>query len=428
MRCFCFIAIFDVMNEPHDYIEPRHSPFYIGLAKFLFPSYMRWAMKVTEIALVDDGLERLAGLSGKRVIICPNHASEDDAEVIFGLSWLAKEDFFYLTAHEVFHGHRGWNIYLLPEVGCYSVTRGTPDPHAYRTTRQILVENKLKLVVFPEGEVSHFNEVVMPLEPGVTHISFSALHKLRQKGIDEDIMVLPLAILYNYKENIQKALERSLAQLEKHFGIDSHGSFTDRLTRVVLHVIAHMEKEHHIYSAEDLDFASRAFRLREKMIDDVAAQIGLQRPDGVVQLEFAHTVKSTLCDRFYHQKKLEGKELVAQKKLYKQIVTAIDLIALEKSCLFTVAMTSGQDEIAEVVHWLQKVLFGKNEVYGKRRIMMQLGEPISLSEYASQFEEDESAATLQVNKRIRLSLLTMLMSLISRRINPQPPAPPAVLD
>lgn len=428
MRCACLIAIFEVMNEPHDYIAPRHSPFYIGLAKLLFPGYMRWARKVVEFVVVDDGLERLANFSGRRIIICPNHASEDDAEVIFGLSWLAKEDFYYLTAHEVFHGHRGWNIFLLPEVGCYSVTRGTPDPQAYRTTRQILVENKSKLVVFPEGEVSHFNEVVMPLEPGVTHISFSALHKLRQKGIDDDITVLPLAILYNYVENIQNVLERSAAQMEKHFAIDGNGSFPDRLTRLVLHVISGMEKERQIDSTGDLDFASRAFRLREKMIDDVAAQLGLARPDGVVQLEFAHTVKSTLCDRYFHQKKLEGKELADQKSLYKQIVTAIDLIALEKSCLFTVATTSGQDEIAEVVHWLERVLFGKNVVYGKRRIMMQLGEPISLGEFASQFEEDENAATVQVNKRIRLALLNMLTSLISRRSNPQRPAPPVVLD
>jgi len=415
------------MNESHDYIAPRHSPFLKWLAKLLWPVYMRSARKVMELVVVGDGLERLKALAGQRVVICPNHASEDDAEVIFGLSRLAKEDFYYLTAHEIFHGHRGWNFFLLPEMGCYSVTRGAPDIHAYRTTMQILLENELKLVVFPEGEVSHFNEVVMPLEPGVARISFSALRKLKQEGIDEDITLLPLAIMYDYVDNIQGALEKGLTRIEKHLKTSMSGTFEERLTSVTLHLIASMEEEHHIIPDRNLDFASRAFRLREKIIDDVAAQAGLRRPDGAEQLEFAHKVKSALCDRFFHRKKLRGKELVAQKILYKQIVTAIDLTVLEKSCIFTAPTKPGQDEVAEVVHWLERVLFGKNTVYGARRIMMQMGEPIALSAYATQFEQDDDDAGLQVNKRIRLALLTMLRNLSSRRTKPENAAPPVVL-
>lgn len=35
---------------------------------------MSAARKLKELVVVDDGLERLAALSGKRVIICPNHS------------------------------------------------------------------------------------------------------------------------------------------------------------------------------------------------------------------------------------------------------------------------------------------------------------------------------------------------------------------
>lgn len=424
------------MNESHDYIAPRNSPGIILLAKLLWPLFMRFAKHVTKLEVTDDGLERLAALAGRRVVICPNHAYQDDAEVIFGLSRAASEDFYYLTAHEIFHGHGGWNASVLPEVGCYSITRGVPDPDAYRTTRQILIDNERKLVIFPEGEISHFNEVVMPLEPGVVRISMSALQRVKSIRADDDIVILPLGIVYNYVENIQAALESSLARLEGYFRLDlSHlkpsgsqtpsrppvrksqaDSFKQRLTNMVLHLVATLESDYKLQRNEHLDFASRVFHLREEMINKIAAELKVARPGGFTQLEFAHNVKSVLCDQFYHERPNET-DLIAQKKLYKEIVTAIDLIAIEKSCLFDSARVATQDELAEVVHWLEKVLCGKNSVYGKRRVMMQVGEPISLSEYLDQFEEDLNAATQQINKQIRLQLLTLLTNLVSRRVN-----------
>jgi|AGTN01.1.fsa_nt_gi 1-acyl-sn-glycerol-3-phosphate acyltransferase len=254
------------MKLTRQYIKPGNSPALIGLGKLLLPTYMRLAKQVSDMVVVENGLKQFASLTGKRVVICPNHASEDDAEAIFGFSRLTREDFYYLTAHEIFHGHKGWNRFILPGVGCYSVTRGTPDAQAYKTTRQLLIENNRKLVVFPEGEISHFNEVVMPLEPGVVRISFSALHKLKALGIDDDIIILPVAILYNYTSNIQSRLERAVAEIEGFLSVSLPRTMPlkARVHSSVVAFISSLELKYEIDTSLHSDFSLRAFNLREK--------------------------------------------------------------------------------------------------------------------------------------------------------------------
>jgi|AGTN01.1.fsa_nt_gi hypothetical protein len=115
------------------------------------------------------------------------------------------------------------------------------------------------------------------------------------------------------------------------------------------------------------------------------------------------------------------------KGLYDEIITAIDLIAIEKSCIFDSSRTANQDELAEVVHWLEKVLFGKNSVYGKRRILFQIGSPIALKNYAEQFNLDEETTTVQVNKCIKLEILSMLRQLADLRTESQRNYTPPIL-
>ncbi len=350
-------------------------------------------------------------MQGERVILCPNHPSEDDAALIFGLSCLLGEDFYYLTAHEIFHGHRGWNRYIMPWLGCYSITRGFADISAFKTTRRLLIENQRKLVVFPEGEISHFNELIMPVEPGVVEMAFSAMDKLAKLDPSAEIYMLPVAIKYSYPGNIQKRLQRALVDVERSLGLSAteSASMIQRAETAVLALVEKLEKEHNIETATSEAFADRVFLLRAQILSDVALQLGVTVPEEFHQLRLAHVLKSTLSSLFFHKddatRRFADKTL---KRLHRDLMHAIDLIAIEKSCIANPQRQATQDELAEILHLLERVLFKKNRAYGFRLILVQIGEPIPISPHFNQFKADRETATLIVRKTIRLELLSMI--------------------
>ncbi|MBX9692624.1 MAG: 1-acyl-sn-glycerol-3-phosphate acyltransferase [Cyanobacteria bacterium] len=364
--------------------------------------------------VLDDGFGRFKKLAGQRVVLCPNHCSEDDATFVFGLSRALEEDFSYLTAHEIFHGHHGINQYVLPWLGCYSITRGLGDMSAFKTTRRLILENERKLVVFPEGEISHFNELVMPIEPGVVGMSFSALEKLKLDPQPSEIYILPVAIKYQYPKNIQNRLNRALRDIEKILGLSTINtdSMKKRTENAVISLMKKIESNHGTNDEVEFRFAERAYKLRSKILAKVSAQLGIIVPDEYDQLEFAHMLKSRLCNLHFHRTDnlpdLHGQSL---KHLYEDVMLAIDLIAIEKSCVTSSFQTASQDELAEVLHLLERVLFKNNRVYGFRHIKVKIGDPIALGHYFNEYKADRDKTTLKINKRIRLDLLSMLSSL-----------------
>ncbi len=135
--------------------QPKDNPFVLSFLKAIWPVSIQLKFGPVTIKVIDDGIGRLKALDTKRVILCPNHPSLLDADVVFGLSKILNEEFNYLAAHVLFYGHKGMNAFFLQHMGCYPVKRGVPDFHAFRTTINVLLRGKRKLVIFPEGEVSH---------------------------------------------------------------------------------------------------------------------------------------------------------------------------------------------------------------------------------------------------------------------------------
>ncbi|MBX9670407.1 MAG: 1-acyl-sn-glycerol-3-phosphate acyltransferase [Candidatus Obscuribacterales bacterium] len=397
------------------YISPKGTRAIIDLAKLAWPLMMRLKHGGIKLRIVGDGLQRFQLLKNERVVICPNHSSDDDAEVIFGLSRILKEDFYFLTAHEIFHGNHGLNRLFLPRLGCYSIERGTNDVSAYRTTRDLLVANQHKLVVFPEGEISHFNEFVMPLERGVVQMSFAAMNHLRSINTPGNISILPIAIRYFLSEDASEQLENAMDRIEKKlelFRLENQTS-ADRVRRSLLQFVSTLERRFDVLLSSATDFATRMTRLRWAILKRVASRLNVKLNENESQIECAHRIKSQLCDCFYHHESVGAVQFtVAElKSLYKELCFAIDLIAVEHSLLARNYDAVSQDDIYEVVELLETALFKNATLDCSKLILIAIGEPLCLGDYYDQYTVDRRATVKAIDEKIRTQLTSIISDL-----------------
>ncbi len=422
------------MNVVHDFKEPKDSPLILELAKLFFPLIMRLKHGRFSIRIVGDGLKNLKRLKKKRVVICPNHPSEDDAEVVFGLSRLTGESFYFLTAHEIFHGHHGWNGAILPHLGCYAICRGVQDLEAYRITKKLLVKNKRKLIAFPEGEVSHFNEIVMPLERGVVQMAFSALDDLDRLKKRDSIFILPVAIKYLFSENALEHFDQSLATIEDVLGIQSqtidakrsggnggsHEKPSDvelrtlaaRTRAALMKFISNLEDRHKLPEELALPFAERMSRLRSAIVEDVAERLSIDLQESSSQIGSAHALKTILCDKFFHGQRNHDTEYdtATLKALYKELLCAIHLIAVENSFVSR-SEPPDQEEIGEMIELLVAALHLKHGLLSRKIVLIDIGKPIDLRDYQEEYKVDKNTVVHDINRIIRIDLLSMIATL-----------------
>ena len=71
-----------------------------------------------------------------------------------------------------------------------------------------------KIVIFPEGEISHQNEFLSDFENGSELIALSALEELKRLKLSRSIFIVPLALQYKYAHDISPDLEAALEQVE----------------------------------------------------------------------------------------------------------------------------------------------------------------------------------------------------------------------
>ena len=67
-----------------------------------------------------------------------------------------------------------------------------PDMRAFKATRHLLLSAPNKIVIFPEGEVSHQNDFLLEFENGPEHIGLSAMEEMKSMNANGSIYMLTL--------------------------------------------------------------------------------------------------------------------------------------------------------------------------------------------------------------------------------------------
>lgn len=368
----------------------------------------------TELHINPEGRAIFERLSGKRAIICPNHPSWDDSDMIFALSKLVDENFYYLTAWEVFHGQIGYR-YWLQHIGCYSVVRGFPDRLSFKTTRDLLVAGRHKIVIFPEGEISHDSRKLLPPRPGMVRAAFSALQQLVAQHKRESLYLIPLVLKYRLHGDVEKVLQDCVWHLESALDIYGQDSFPLhlRVKRVADALLRRLEGEYReLPEAEsEAAFSSRIDRLRGKIIEHVSAELSYPVPAGLSQIEAAHVLQSVVYRALYdkrvhghcHPEKLppRGKLRLLAKDLHR----VVDFISISDDF---VSPDSSFERLAELIDLLENEILHCRTHKGIKTVSFHVGEPIDLLEYYDCYQQSKRTVENEVLSRYQREMERLL--------------------
>lgn len=396
--------------------QPKDNPLVLSLMKAFWPVSMQLKFGPVSIKVIDDGIARLKALNTKRAILCPNHPSLLDADVMFALSEILREEFNYLAAHVLFYGHKGLNAFFLQHMGCYPVKRGVPDFHAFRTTINVLLRGKRKLVIFPEGEVSYDSDQLMTLEPGAAQIALAALDDLQEIKPEATIYVVPLAIKYFYRTDITRSLLKSMRKLEDELGIfPGDNLLAPRIRDAAEALLGRLEIQYECLPIRTMTLAERIQNLRIAILQGLAKRLGMKLPEAIPHLDWVHFLQKGLTDfaggRLVPAEQGEIIKHEFIRNANKDIAHVLNFVSLDRNLPDA---NSSQEDLAETIEILEREVFGHAYNKGPRIVIIKVGEPIDLLTYSSQYKENKKKAIQSVRDQISNQLFTMLEDIETR--------------
>lgn len=406
-----------------DFRPPLDSALVIGaLRLFRKPYLLAHKMNNAEVEISGDGLSRFKQLAGKRCMICPNHSHRHDPEVMFILSCLAGEEFNFIAAREVFDWDNGFNGWLLQHLGCYSVVRGAADRESFKMTKRLLVDGKKKLVLFPEGEISRTNDVLLPLESGAAQLSFMALDELHKTKPDEQLFILPVAIKYTYKRDLTDLLTELTANIEQRLGLNnsSESSLYKRVRAASEVVLKTLEEQYQYKSADGADLNTRIMGLKGHILKSMADTLQVELPAAGSHLDHVRILRNTLDDHVYldeeklpdYQKKLHDEKSAKIKVFYADLDRVVRFIAIYDGYL---SPPITQERMINVLELLENEVFGEVKIKGARKVIITIGQPIDLLKEYAEYKKSKKPVIEKVRSQMSDQLFQMLASADKQR-------------
>jgi hypothetical protein len=279
------------------------------------------------------------------------------------------------------------------------------------------------LVIFPEGEISRQNDTLMPLEQGVAQMAFWALDEVNKTMSEESVYLLPIGIKYTYKETIKTGIEEALARLEQHMGIIRDPQMTSpyaRLRGVAEKLLSSLEKEYDHKPAKDLSFNDRINALRSFILKTIASFMQLQLSEKDSQLDWIRVVRNALDDFIYaddekmseYERKIHDEKANKIKGFYRDLNRVVNFIAIYDGYLRD-HLT--QERFSDVLDRFEQEVFGSTTLKGARRVMIDVGRPISLREHYADYKMNKRATIAAVNDDMSSQIATMLETLELKR-------------
>jgi 1-acyl-sn-glycerol-3-phosphate acyltransferase len=173
----------------------------------------RIQLKVQRLVEIElRGLENLQKAVGDEqgVLISSNHSGHADPLILYKAAERTGRGFYFMAAWQVFARENVLARLILRQHGVFSVDREGTDMRAFRQAVDILQNSRNPLVIFPEGEVYHVNDKVMPFREGAAAIAMTATKKAKRP-----VVCVPCGIKYQYVDDPMSELVELMGRLEE---------------------------------------------------------------------------------------------------------------------------------------------------------------------------------------------------------------------
>lgn len=147
--------------------------------------------------------------SGAGVLILPNHSFHYDSHAIIEAGIRHGWHTHFMSAWQVFAMAGRLGKHVLQRHGAFSINREGTDTKAFRQALSILNSDPHALVMYPEGDLYHSNDRVMPFREGAAAIALSA-----SKKSTRPIHVYPTVMKCFYTKDPTPELAQMMSNLE----------------------------------------------------------------------------------------------------------------------------------------------------------------------------------------------------------------------
>lgn len=402
-----------------DFRPPRLSTGALRLWNAALPLLLRRFCDVVAVEIPPGDLTRLKSLVGERLLLTPNHPTNNDPALLFALAKAAGQSFHYLACRETFDllgGLWGW---VIQRLGAYSVVRGTADRESFRMTRSLLASPGGKVVIFPEGEVYSQNDTLLPFHAGVVQMGFWALEDLR-KGGDPDgaISLLPVAVRYQFVQDMTGPIDASLTGLEGALRLPAaQGDVYARLRRIGVAMLRMMEAEYGLKGKpadEDEDLTPRMDAIKTMLLERAAALMGETLPEGATLPERMRLLMNSVYDvtheepgepRSPYQERLHRQQIARAAPLMQDLNRVANWIAVQDNY---VRARPTPERMADNLRRLEAEAFGAPRLRGRQRAVVRVGAPISLAACYDAYRADKRGTVARVTSELETAVQTLL--------------------
>lgn len=398
-----------------DFKPPLPSRFLQNAFQFILPYICNKVLGGLTVQIDDADLAKLSAIKGERCLLLPNHPSEWDPCVLFDIGKRLNENFFFVAAREVFdysYGLRGW---FFQKLGVYSLVRGSNDRKSLKTSIETLSENKGRLVIFVEGEISQQNETLFPLEAGVIQLAFMALNDIyKQKGKNLEALpslyVCPVSLRYVYqKAGLTESIEKALTELELATGVVQHGSMFDRLQTLCATVLEHAAQQIGYILNPERPMADNVLLLSDQMLLKLEHLINISPEPELSYLDRVRGIRNKTDAVLTHaeeegslyQSRLHAQQKLVLKNYYQNLDRVVNFVAIYDGYL---QPDMNEARYIELIRRLEKEVFGACQLLHPRTAQVHISDPIDLKFYFSDFLTDKRVTVHQLACEIEQKL------------------------
>jgi hypothetical protein len=393
-----------------NFIEPAPFDPLIDAAQFLWPLYRRLTGSLIRAECAPAELHKLNALREKRAILCPNHASHDDPFMMFGLSAILGEHFAYLTAREIFKIHPSPSAVWLQFLGCYSVVRAAPDIESFKAGLDLILRNERKLVIFPEGEVTHQNLHLTELQNGPEQLAISTATTLRNSGKSEPVRIVPVGLLYRYQTSISYLVNLILLGLERELLSSPPICMCTphRLRSCFIGLLKRKLECRELGPSEGLELEGLRDRLIKSTLENVAVAEDSCVNPRLRPVENIHRLKNFLDEKRFSTRlpRVTSKD----KQLYNSLKSITNLFAIGEHS-FDHSVT--QEEAGELLYVLEQEVYKRVSINTERVCQIAVGEPIDAAKFSIMYETDKASAIRDCKQELSSNLSETLRRLES---------------
>lgn len=391
----------------YEYRPPRYSrlwaPVLYALSDVL---YLRRRYRVAEVRVGGAGERVLAHYrGGDSLLFAPNHSDHADPHVLMHLSRRFRIPLHFMAAREIFELNWGLRGRILQRAGVFSIDREGSDLRAIKEALRILAEGRYPLVLFPEGEIYHLNEMLTPLNEGAATIALRTARRPGDGSGGRRVMVVPTGIRYRYEEDVRPAFGPALDRLEAylHWPPRRHEGVVERLYRFGEAILGLREMQ---WLGHTLGgpLPERVGEFRERLIRGVEDALG--KPAGTAaHPERVRRLRGHIRSLILAQPRPPPETLRKYYGLLDRLYLAVQLYSYQAQY---VREKPSQERLAETIQKFEEDLFDEYRVPGRRRAEVHFCEPIDAGAFLAECDGDLKTAAPRLTERIAAAIRAAL--------------------